>query len=196
MPEDKKLKEVESTQESTLYYFHSAGCAFCNKVSPVIKELNDSGDYNILNLDLSEPDNQGLKKEIEKEYGIKCGTPFLVDVNDGNFICGWRDEETIKKWANGEKIPPPPRLKTQPPVPPQNWEDKKSVKEWEEKYEKWRIENSHMPSIPTLEETSKKLKHQSQIMKQRNLQSSSGLENRITLLEQKIDRLLNHLGIR
>jgi|TARA_B100000287_G_C20461536_1_gene713565 thiol-disulfide isomerase/thioredoxin len=185
----------KSKKESTLYFFTSTGCAFCKKLDPIIEELNNS-DYNILKLDLSDKDNQGLKKEIEKEYDIKCGTPLLVDADSGNHVCGYREKDVIEKWANGEKIPPPPRLKTQPPVPPKDWENKKSVKEWEEKYEKWRIENSHMPLIPTLEETSKKLKHQSQIMKQRNLRSSSGLENRITLLEQKIDRLLNHLGIR
>ena len=45
-------------KESTLYYFYSVGCGWCKKTEPLIDELNESGDYEILKLDLSEKDTQ------------------------------------------------------------------------------------------------------------------------------------------
>ena len=60
------------------------GCAFCKRIDPIIEELNNEG-KNILRLDLSDKDNEGLKKEIsekekkrlEKAYGF-----YLPDVID------------------------------------------------------------------------------------------------------------------
>ena len=68
----------KSKKESTLYYFHSVGCAYCNKVEPIVDELNSNG-YDIIKLDLSDKSNQLFKKEIEEKFDIKCGTPLLVD---------------------------------------------------------------------------------------------------------------------
>ena len=59
----------KSKKESTLYYFHSAGCGFCKQVDPIIEKLNSEG-YDILSLDMSEKDNQGLHREIENKYDI------------------------------------------------------------------------------------------------------------------------------
>ena len=76
----------KSKKESTLYYFHSVGCAFCKRIDPIVEKLNDEG-YDILRLDLSEKDNQGLHREIENKYDLRCGTPFLVDGSNGRNIC-------------------------------------------------------------------------------------------------------------
>ena len=43
----------KSKKESTLYYFHSVGCAFCKQIDPIVEKLNNEG-YDILRLDLSE----------------------------------------------------------------------------------------------------------------------------------------------
>ena len=55
----------KTKKQSTLYYFHSVGCAFCKKVDPIVEKLNNEG-YDILRLDLVEEDNQGLKNELSK----------------------------------------------------------------------------------------------------------------------------------
>ena len=83
-------------KESTLYYFYSIGCAFCNKVEPVVDKLNSNG-YNIIKLDTSEKNNGLFKQEVLKKFKLQCGTPFLVDSETGNSICGWRNEDTIQK---------------------------------------------------------------------------------------------------
>ena len=119
----------KSKKESTLYYFHSVGCAFCKQIDPIIEKLNNEG-YDILRLDLSEEDNQGLHREIENKYDVRCGTPFLVDGANGNKICGQTSEENIKKWADGEKIPEPPRPKSPAPPLPQDWTSEEQINQF------------------------------------------------------------------
>ena len=209
MADDKKSKEVieevkSTKEESTLYYFYSTGCAFCKKVEPVVNKLNSTG-YDILKLDLSDKDNQGLKNELQKEYKVKCGTPWLVDANTGNNICGFRDEATIKKWADGEEIPAPLKPKSPPPPPPADFDNDEEVNIWKEAYEKWSTQNQHLPNLPGSDDMFNRLKKQREIIEQRSNQNSdtkktigkfNTTEARILSLEEKIDRLLNHLGVR
>jgi len=183
--------EKKSKKESTLYYFHSVGCAFCKQIDSIVEKLNSDG-YDILRLDLSEEDNQGLKREIENKYDLRCGTPLLVDYETGNTICGWRDEETIKKWADGEEIPELPKPKSPPPPLPQDWEDEKLIDEWKQAYEKWRGENNHLPNLTTTEDVVDGFKKQWEARK--NQQQNSN--DRISIIEQKLDKLMNHLGVK
>ena len=81
---------------SPLYYFYSQGCGFCKKAEPIIDELIKEG-HDILKLDVAVPDNQGLKAELEKEYNIKCGTPWFINESTGKGICGFREKDIIKK---------------------------------------------------------------------------------------------------
>ena len=181
----------KSKKESTLYYFHSVGCAYCNKVEPIVDELNSNG-YDIIKLDLSDKSNQLFKKEIEEKFDIKCGTPLLVDSKTGNSICGNATEEMIKKWANGEEISKPPTPKSPPPPLPQNWDDKKLVDEWKQSYVKWKDENTHIPNLQPVDDVMERLKQQ---WKARKNQQQS-LDGRVTSIEQKLDRLMNHLGVK
>ena len=114
---EEKNGEVVEEEESTLYYFYSVGCGFCKKMDPIIDELIKEG-HDILRLDLSDKDNQGLKNELSKKYNKQCGTPWLIDASNGNQVCGFRDKEIIQKWVDGEDIPSPPRPNGQPPRPP------------------------------------------------------------------------------
>ena len=181
----------KSQKESTLYYFNSVGCAFCKQIDPIVEKLNKEG-YDILSLDLSDKDNQGLHREIENKYDLRCGSPFLVDGSNGNNICGQTTEEMIKKWADGEKIPEPPKPKSPPPPLPQDWDDKKLIDEWKQSYEKWRDENNHLPNLTTTEEVVDRFKKQWEARK--NQQQS--LDGRVTSIEQKLDKLMNHLGVK
>ena len=62
MSENKKSKEVI---ESTLYYFHSTGCAFCKKVDPIVDKLNKVlADYKV---NLTEQDKLILNMNYYKE---------------------------------------------------------------------------------------------------------------------------------
>ena len=178
-------------KKSTLYYFYSVGCTYCNKIEPIIDKYN-SNDYNIIKLDISDENNKSFKKEIQDKFKIKCGTPLLVNSETGNNVCGWRGEDVIQKWADGEEIPEPPKPKTSPPPLPQDWDNEKLVKKWKQSYVKWKDENTHMPSIQPVDDVIKRLKQQWEARK--NQQNS--ITGRLNILEQKMDKLMNHLGVK
>ena len=208
MAKDKKPTEVKSEEtQSQWYYFYTTGCGFCKKAEPIVDELNKSGKYpEILKLDLANGDNQKLVNELKKEYNAQCGTPWFINAETGQGICGFREKDIIEKWLNGEEIPAPPRPKGPPPMPPQDWTDEKTVKTWEEDYDKWRTENDHMPNLPDVETTKKRLQAQQQRAQQQQAQAGNPavskevtnrlqvLEGKIGILESKLDQVIEKLG--
>ena len=189
----------KSKKESTLYYFSSTGCAFCKKIDPIVQQLNQD-DYDILTLDVSESDNQGLKREIENKYDLRCGTPWLVDASSGKQICGYRDEAVIKLWADGKDVPETPKPKTPAPrFPVNDLDNEEKLDEWREKFKVWAKENDHLPNIPDVNITLDRLKKQKEIIKQRQTYSPNpnlSIENKIINLEKKLDKIIKHLGIK
>ena len=144
-----KNKQIQ--ENSPFYYFYSTGCVFCKQVDKFVEELNKEG-HDILRLDASEPENKEIIKEIKKEYNIKCGTPWLVNIKTGHNICGLRDKETIEKWLAGEKIEPLKRPNSPMPKPPFKGASKKEETKWKKDYKKWIEENSHLPNLKTSQE--------------------------------------------
>ena len=112
------VKKKTKEKQSTFYYFTSQGCGFCKRAEPIVDEINKEGKYEILKLDLAEPDNKGLKDELEKKYNKRCGTPWFIEAETGNQVCGFREKDIIEKWLEGEDIPAPPRPKGPPPKVP------------------------------------------------------------------------------
>ena len=142
-----ETSEVVDTEEEELspwYVFCSTGCGFCKKAEPVVEELNSEG-YDILTLDLSEPDNAKLNEELKSEYGVQCGTPWFINAETGKSVCGYREKDIIKKWLDGEDIPEPPRPIGQPPKPPFYGSTNKEEIAWKKEYTKWVKDNKHMP---------------------------------------------------
>ena len=176
-------------KESTLYYFYSVGCTFCTKVEPIVDELNSNG-YDIIKLDISE--NKFLKEEIEQKYKLRCGTPLLVDSETGNAICGYRGDEVIKQWADGKEIPDPPKPKSSPPPLPKDWSNEKQTSKFKKSYNKWKKENKHIPGLQTADEIITKFKKSRKYQDERK----NSLEGRLQTLEVKMDRLMNHLGVK
>ena len=181
----------KSKKESTLYYFNSVGCAFCKQINPIVEKLNKEG-YDILILDEADKDNYGLKREIENKYDLRCGTPFLVDGSNGNNICGNASEEMIKKWADGEKIPKAPKPKSAAPPLPQDFDDDNQIDKFKKDYNKWKKENNHLPNLQTSEEIVDRFKQQWEARKKQQQSPSY----RINIIEQKLDKLMNHLGVK
>ena len=248
---NKKSKAVEQTEEtSSLYYFYSVGCAFCKQVEPIVDELIKEG-HDILKLDISESENKKISQELSKEYNKQCGTPWLIDANTGNQMCGWKDKESIMKWVGGEDIPIPPtpngmpprvpfmdakteeikkwkedynkwlennqhlpdnrrkttdellampRPKYSPPTQPSPQATDSQLDEWGKKYEKWRKDNTHLPNLQPVEnilESFKNRRNQMQQQQQNNPQGLNPEQNaRLVRLEQKVDKLIKHLGVK
>ena len=181
----------KSKKESTLYYFYSVGCAFCNQVEPVVDELNSKG-YQINKVDLSDENNRLFKEEIEQKFKLRCGTPFLVDSETGNSICGWRGEDTIQKWADGEEIPEPPKPKSPAPLLPKDFYDENEVKRFKEEYEKWVKENEHIPGLQTSEEIIDKFRKGIEHKKKQK----ESLDGRLETIENNLQKLMKHLGVK
>ena len=146
---DIEIQEIDET--SSFYYFYSVGCAFCKKIEPIIDELNEEG-YDILKLDMAEPDNQKLSGELKQEYNKKCGTPWLIDAETGNQICGFRDKDTIKEWLGGKDFPTPKPPTRMAPKIPINGASEIEVENWKKDYEEWAEENKHLPNLMKAEE--------------------------------------------
>tara|TARA_R100000315_G_C5141326_1_gene80836 strand:- start:5 stop:550 length:546 start_codon:yes stop_codon:yes gene_type:complete len=178
-------------KESTLYYFYSIGCAYCNEVEPIVDKLNSQG-YEIQKIDISDGQNKLFKHEVEKKHNFRCGTPLLIDSETGNSICGWRGEEIIKKWADGEKIPEPPKPKGDAPKLPTDFFDESQVKTFTKKYKKWAKENSHLHGLQTPEEIINKFKKNAEVIKKQK----NSFDGRMDIIEKKLDKLMNHLGVK
>ena len=140
-----KTKSKKVVKPTELYYFYSVGCGWCKKTEPIVDELIAEG-YPILKLDLADKDNQEVNKEVKEKYKVQCGTPWLIDPESGNSICGFREKDIIEKWAKGEEIPAPPRPKSPPPRPPFMEAPKKEEDKWKEDYTNWLKENDHLPT--------------------------------------------------
>ena len=137
--------DANETEEelSPWYYFFSTGCGWCKKSTPVVEGLIDNG-HDILMLDLAEPDNQALNKELQTEYKTQCGTPWFINADTGKGICGFREKDILEKWLNGEDIPVPPRPTGPPPKTPFQGSTNKEDIAWKKEYKKWVKDNEHM----------------------------------------------------
>ena len=258
MATDTKAKTAEKkktkSKESTLYYFYTQGCGWCKKVDPIVDTLISEG-YDILKLDLADGNNRQLQEEVKKEYNHQCGTPYFVDAETGNTICGFREKDVLEKWAKGEEIPQPikpkgmppkiplmgvdekeikawkkeyskwykdnkdlpnikkadellemPRPKSDPPRPPMQNATDESLQDWKKEYEKWTKENSHLPRIVDADTIIDRIK---QAQTQQNnapqvppaVETTGGnlnpnQEARLQRVEQKLDKLIKHLGVK
>jgi len=137
--------DVDGTEEelSPWYVFCSTGCGFCKKAEPVVEELNNEG-YDILTLDLAEPDNAKLNQELKDEYKVQCGTPWFINAETGKGVCGYREKDVLEKWLNGEDIPVPPRPTGPPPKTPFQGSTNKEDIAWKKEYNTWLKDNDHM----------------------------------------------------
>jgi len=138
-----ETNEVEE-ELSPWYYFFSVGCGFCKRAQPIVEELIDAG-HDILLLDMAEPDNQALNRELQAEYKTQCGTPWFINADTGKGICGFREKDILEKWLDGEDIPAPPRPTGPPPKPPFQGSTNKEDIAWKKEYTKWVKDNKHMP---------------------------------------------------
>jgi len=75
---------------------------------------------------------------------------------------------------------------------PQNWDDEKLVEDWKKSYVKWKDENNHLPNVSPTEELVDKFKKQWEARKKQQ----QSLDSRVTSIEQKLDKLMNHLGVK
>ncbi len=177
------------SNESKLYYFYTIGCAFCKQADSVVEELNKE-DHNILRLDLAEKENKDIAKDLKKKYNIRCGTPLFVNAETGHHVCGYRDKDVILKWINGEDIPP----KSMPPPMPKPGSSNNEIKKWRTGYKKWSKENKHLPNLIPADKLEERIRNTPQSPQQG--QVTAPVDLRLKALEDKLDKLIKHLGVK
>jgi thiol-disulfide isomerase/thioredoxin len=129
------------------------------------------------------------------------------------------DEKEIKKWKTeynkwykenkdlpnvktAEAMLELPRPKTTPPSPPAPNADDKALDEWKVKYEEWAKENSHLPSLLESDTIVERFKQRRDGTAQAPPQAQIATnlnpdqEARLSRLEQKLDKLIKHLGVK
>ena len=91
-----------------------------------------------------------------------------------------------------------PRPKSAPPTPPDINSTDKELDEWGKEYIKWKDENKHLPNLQPVDNVIQNLKRRRDMSKQQNNpQGLSPNQNaRLTRLEQKVDKLIKHLGVK
>ena len=92
-----------------------------------------------------------------------------------------------------------PRPKTEPPKPPIQTATDTQLDDWAKKYDKWSKENSHLPNLIPSNQILDRFKQNRD--KQNLSQPSMGGNNqplnvRINIIEQKLDKLMAHLGVK
>ena len=71
-------------------------------------------------------------------------------------------------------------------------DDDKQIKNFSKEYDKWALENKHLPNLQTSTQIIERFKKQWEDRK--NQQKS--LDSRISVIEEKLDKLMNHLGVK
>jgi len=171
----KTTSKKKTTQKHDLIYVMSNSCGWCKKAAPIVEQLRDKG-YDITQLDVAVPDENSRANEIKQKYNAQCGTPFFIDAETGNQVCGFRELDVLEKWAKGEEIPKPPQPKSPPPAPPADLEtaSEDEINKWKGEYETWSVENKHLPKILPFNEVVERVKQAQQMRKQQQAGGTPG----------------------
>ena len=108
----------------------------------------------------------------------------------------WVEENShLPNLQTAEQILEKPRPKTEPPQPPPNPSmSDDELKDWGEKYDVWKKDNEHLPN---LQESNVIINQMKEFKKRQTINNTnSTLEQRVLSVEQKLDKLMNHLGVK
>lgn len=87
----------------TLYEFYGEECPHCENMEPKVEQLQEEEDAEIKQLEVWN-DEENAEKMAEYDDGLCGGVPFFYNTESEEWICGETSIETLKAWANGEKV--------------------------------------------------------------------------------------------
>ena len=96
-------KNSNKKEKHDLLYIMNPKCGWCTKANPVVDELIKDG-YKITTLDITNSEDAKKANEAKAKHNAQCGTPFFLDAETGNRVCGFRDKEALEPWAKGEQM--------------------------------------------------------------------------------------------
>ena len=88
-----------------------------------------------------------------------------------------------------------PRPKSQPPQMIRPNSTEKEKEEWKEKYEEWTKANNHLPNLMNSQTILERMRNPQQPMQPPQM-GNQNLDQRIISVENKLNRLMAHLGVK
>tara|TARA_R110000824_G_scaffold161751_3_gene337178 strand:+ start:704 stop:1429 length:726 start_codon:yes stop_codon:yes gene_type:complete len=127
----------------------------------------------------SKKEEKEWKKEYKKWYG---------------------DNKKVQGIKTADEILEMPRPKTDAPKPPMQNPTDEQLETWKKEYEVWVKENKHLPNIQNadfvIDRIKQMQKQQPQQVQTGNVNLSSDQEARLSRIEQKLDKLSKHFGLK
>ncbi len=85
-----------------LLEFYGDTCPHCIEMNPMVEKVEKDLGVTIEKLEVW--NNEENAKRLEGiDNGLCGGVPFFYNEETKTFICGSSDEETVTRWAKGEK---------------------------------------------------------------------------------------------
>ena len=110
------------------------------------------------------------------------------------------ENEHVPNLPSAEEILKKPRPNTAPPTAPQPNSTDEQIDQWGEKYKKWAKENPHLPNLQPADTIINRFKQQRDARNNpkpvSSIQGNPDFEARVSRIEQKVDKLIKHLGVK
>jgi thiol-disulfide isomerase/thioredoxin len=87
----------------SLYEFYGETCPHCEAMEPVVDEVEEEEDVDIVQLEVWN-DQENAEKQQELDDGKCGGVPFFYNTETDEWICGEAEKEKLARWANGEAL--------------------------------------------------------------------------------------------
>ena len=105
----------------------------------------------------------------------------------------WTDENShLPNLKTADELLAMPRPKSMPPPMPRPGSSNNEIKKWRTGYKKWSKENKHLPNLIPADKLEERIRN---APNQQQPQVTAPVDLRLKALEDKLDRLIKHLGV-
>ena len=109
----------------------------------------------------------------------------------------WKEENShMPNLREAKEILDTPRPKSMPPQPPPPTSTKEEQGIWKEKYEKWSKENDHLPNIFPADKILERINSQKTVTNSSSQVVDGSIDQRLKNIEDNVNKLMNHLGVK
>ena len=113
----------------------------------------------------------------------------------------YKKNDKLPNVKTAEELLKLPRPKSDPPKPPTPTATDEELEKWKKEYDVWSKENSHLPNMIPSDTIVERFKQRrdaqgNQSAMQGGAKLSPDQEARLARVEQKLDKLIKHLGVK
>tara|TARA_Y100000593_G_C4204950_1_gene283791 strand:+ start:18 stop:746 length:729 start_codon:yes stop_codon:yes gene_type:complete len=111
----------------------------------------------------------------------------------------YKDNKKVQGVKKADEMLELPRPKSDPPRPPIQNPTDENLETWKKEYEEWLKENDHLPNLQpadTIIDRIKQMQNQQQKQQSGGANLSPDQEARLSRIEQKLDKMSKHFGVK